>query len=80
MAAENRGIINVGNTEELLALLDGAAVGPDGRITVPASQRMRDLRHSSRTDINALRREARRILIQQTRDRSITRVGNRRIL
>jgi hypothetical protein len=72
--------LNVSNTEELLALLDGATVGPDGRITVPASQRMRDLRHSSRTDINALRREAGRILMQQMRDRSITRVGNRRIL
>jgi hypothetical protein len=72
--------INVGNTDELLALLDGAAVGPDGRITVPASQRMRDLRHSGRTNINALRREAGKILMQQMRDRSITRVGNRRTL
>lgn len=72
--------INVSNTDELLALLDGAAVGPDGRITVPASQRTRDRRHSSGTDTNALRREARRILMQQMRDRSITRAGNRRTL
>jgi hypothetical protein len=72
--------INVSNTAELLTLLDGAAVGPDGKVTVPASQSTRDLRNSSRTDISALPREARRILMQQMRDRSITRVGNRRIL
>jgi hypothetical protein len=78
--AGNRGTINVSNTAELLALLDGATVGPDGRVTVPASKNTRDLRNSSRTDINALPREARRILMQQMRDRSITRVGNRRLL
>src|SRR5439155_235973 len=72
--------IHVNNTAELLALLDGATAGPDGRVTVPASRNTRDLRNSSRTDINALPREARRILMQQMRDRSITRVGNRRIL
>src|SRR5439155_27028369 len=72
--------IHVNNTAELLALLDGATAGADGRVTVPASRNTRDLRNSSRTDINALPREARRILMQQMRDRSITRVGNRRIL
>jgi len=54
--------IHVNNTAELLALLDGATAGPDGRVTVPASRNTRDLRNSSRTDINALPREARRIL------------------
>jgi hypothetical protein len=72
--------LNVSNTEELLALLDGAGVGPDGKITVPAAKGTKDLRNSSRTNINALPREARRILTQQMRDRSIPRVGNRRIL
>src|SRR5207248_10961275 len=64
-------VIHVNNTAELLALLDGATAGPDGRVTVPASKNTRDLRNSSRTDINALPREARRILMQQMRDRSI---------
>src|SRR5437588_8411469 len=72
--------LNVSNTEELLALLDGAGVGPDGKITVPAAKGTKDLRNSSRTNINTLPREARRILTQQMRDRSIPRVGNRRIL
>src|SRR5437588_11398506 len=72
--------IHVNNTAELLALLDGATAGPGGRVTVPAARNTRDLRNSSRTDINALPREARRILMQQMRDRSMTRVGNRRIL
>jgi len=76
----NHNTINVNNTDQLLALLDGATAGPDGKVTVPASRNTRDLRNSSRTDINALPREARRILMQQIRDRSITRVGNRRIL
>src|SRR5947199_1131872 len=76
----NHNTINVNNTDQLLALLDGATAGPDGRVPVPASKNTRDLRNSSRTDINALPREARRILMQQIRDRSITRVGNRRIL
>jgi hypothetical protein len=78
----NHNIINVSNTDQLLALLDRATVGPDGRITVPASQSTRDLRNSSRTNINALPREARRILMQQTRDstRDTTRMGGRRIL
>jgi hypothetical protein len=77
----NHGTINVNNTAELLALLDGAAVGPDGKVTVPASQGTRDWRNSSRTDINALPREARRILMQQTRDttRESMRVGVRRL-
>jgi len=72
--------INVGNTEELLALLDGASVGPDGRITMSSPNGTRNLRNLSRMNMNALPREARRIIMQQVRERSITRVGNRRIL
>ncbi|HJW37692.1 MAG TPA: FecR domain-containing protein [Candidatus Udaeobacter sp.] len=73
--------LNVSNTEQLLALLDGAGVGPDGKVTVPASKGTKDLGNSSRTNINVLPREARRILMQQTRDttRESTRVGTRRL-
>jgi hypothetical protein len=77
----NLGTINVGNTAELLALLDGAAVGPDGRITISSSPTTRsNLRNLSRINMNGLTRGERRMLIHELRDRSITRVGNRRIL
>ena len=76
----NRGTINVNNTEELLALLDGAGVGPDGKITISSPTTKSNLRNLSRMNMNALPREARRIIMQQMRERSITRVGNRRIL
>ena len=78
--AENRGTINVGNTEELLALLDGAAVGPDGRITVSSPTIKNNLRNLSRMDTNRLLRAERRMLMQQTRDRTTARIGSRRAL
>ncbi|PYX05248.1 MAG: hypothetical protein DMG88_22100 [Acidobacteria bacterium] len=78
--AENRGTINVGNTEELLALLDGAPVGPDGKIKIPGSKSRIDLKSLSRTDTNRLLRAERRMLMQQTRDRTTARIGSRRAL
>lgn len=35
-------VINVGNTGELLALLDGAASGPDGKVRLPAAKPSRE--------------------------------------
>ncbi len=40
--------INVGSSDELLALLDHAARGPDGKITVPPSKSTNNLRNSGR--------------------------------
>ena len=40
--------INVGSTAQLLSLLDGAAPGPDGKLTVPASNSTRNLRNTKR--------------------------------
>jgi hypothetical protein len=40
--------INVRSTDQLLALLDGASRGPNGRITIPASRATNDSRNSSR--------------------------------
>jgi hypothetical protein len=73
-------IINVSNTDELLALLDGARVGPDGKIRISDSKRTNNLRNLGRIDMNGLPRGARRMLIHEMRDRSVTRLGNRRIL
>jgi len=41
-------VINVRNSDELLALLDRAAPGPGGKITIPASKNTNKLRDSSR--------------------------------
>jgi hypothetical protein len=40
--------INVRSSDELLALLDRAALGPGGKITVPSSKNTNNLRNSSR--------------------------------
>jgi hypothetical protein len=75
------GTINVGSTAELLALLDGAGVGPDGRITIsdPRSVAARTWRDLSRMDANGLLRAEHRIAIQQMHDRGVTRVGGGRL-
>jgi hypothetical protein len=73
-------VINVSNTDELLALLDGAVVGPDGRITISGATTRSNLRDLSRINMNGLPRGVRRMLINEMRDRSTTRMGNRRIL
>jgi hypothetical protein len=73
------GTINVGSTAELLALLDGAAVGPDGRITVSDPRIARNWRDLSRMDANGLLRAEHRMAIHQMRDRSVTRVGGGRL-
>jgi hypothetical protein len=72
--------INVSNTADLLALLDGALVGPDGRITISDSRNTTNLRNLSRIDMNGLPRGARRMLINEMRERSTMRAGGRRIL
>jgi hypothetical protein len=41
-------VINVRSSDELLALLDRAAPGPGGKITIPASKNTNNLRNSSR--------------------------------
>jgi hypothetical protein len=75
--AENRGIINVNNTAELLALLDGAAVGPDGKVTVSSPTNKRDL---SRINMNGLPRGSRQMLTHGMRDRRVdARIGGRRL-
>ena len=69
------GTFNVNNTAELLALLDGAGVGPDGRITIRDSKSARNLRDLSRININRLSRLEHQLAIQRMHDRGITRVG-----
>jgi hypothetical protein len=76
----NRGTINVNNTAELLALLDGAAVGPDGKITISGSTTKSNLRDLSRINMNSLPRGERTMLIHEMRDRSTTQTGGRRTL
>ena len=74
------GVINVGNTAELLALLDGATVGPDGTVMIHGSKTIfRDL---NRMNPNALLRAERRMMMQQTRDntRESMRARGQRIL
>jgi hypothetical protein len=52
-------VIHVGSSDELLSLLDGAAPGPGGKITIPASRRGSLERNASRfnraADLNAHR-------------------------
>ena len=74
--------INVSNTDQLLSLLDGASVGPDGKITISGSQSISNLKNLSAANLNGLPRAERRMLIQQMRDdrRDTARVGGRRIL
>jgi hypothetical protein len=72
--------INVSNTAELLALLDGATVGPDGKVMIHGSKtNFRDL---NRMNPNALLRAERRMMMQQTRDntRESMRARGQRIL
>jgi len=69
------GTINVNNTAELLAMLDGAVVGPDGRITIPDSKSATSRRDANQTNINRLSRLEHQLSIQRIRDRGITRVG-----
>jgi hypothetical protein len=76
----NRGTIDVNNTAELLALLDGAGVGPDGKITISSPTTKSNLRNLSRINMNGLPRGVRRMLIHEMRDRSTARIGGRRIL
>jgi hypothetical protein len=80
IARTTRAAINVSNTEELMAMLDGATVGPDGKIAVSAPTTKSNLRNLSRTNMNGLPRGARQMLIHEMRDRSITRLGGRRAL
>jgi hypothetical protein len=69
------GTININNTAELLALLDGAVVGPDGRITIPDSKSATSPRDANQTNINRLSRLEHQLAIQRIRDRGVTRVG-----
>ncbi len=72
--------INVNSTADLLAMLDGAVVGPDGRITIPDSKSATSWRDLNRMNINRLSRLEHRMAIQQMRpDRGITRVGGGRL-
>jgi hypothetical protein len=71
--------INVNNTAELLALLDGAVAGPDGKITIPDSKSATGRRDANQTNINRLSRLEHQLAIQRMRDRSITRVGGGKV-
>ena len=73
--SEDGGTFNVNNTAELLALLDGAVVGPDGRITIPDSKSATSRRDANQTNINRLSRLEHQLAIQRIRDRGVTRVG-----
>jgi hypothetical protein len=56
------GTINVNSTAELLAMLDGAAFGPDGRVRFSDRKRTGDWRNFSRMYANALLRSERRAM------------------
>jgi hypothetical protein len=71
--------VHVNNTAELLALLDRATVGPDGKVRIPGSTSTVNPKDLSRMDANRLLRADRRMLFQQTRDRDITRAASRRL-
>ena len=73
------GTINVNNTAELLALLDGAVVGLDGRITIPDSKSATSRRDANQTNINRLSRLEHQLAIQRIRDRGITRIGGGKV-
>jgi hypothetical protein len=80
----NHNTINVSNTDQLLALLDGAGVGPDGKVRVsePMTKgNKNNLRDLNRMNSNALLRAERRMMMQQTRDttRESMRVAGRRL-
>jgi hypothetical protein len=77
---ENRGTINVSNTDQLLALLDGASVGPDGKVRISNSKNISSPGNTSRINMNSLPRGERRMLIHEMRDRSTARIGGRRAL
>jgi hypothetical protein len=74
--------IDVSSTGELLSLLDGAPVGPDGKITISGSHSISNLKNLGGTNINGLSRADRRMLIQQMRDerRDTARVGGKQTL
>jgi hypothetical protein len=76
-AARTGGTFNVSNTAELLAMLDGAAVGPDGRITIPDSNSATSRRDVNRMNINRLSGLEHQLAIQRMRDRGITRIGGK---
>ncbi len=44
-------VIHVSSSDELLSLLDGAAPGPGGKITIPRSKSTSNSRNSNRTDV-----------------------------
>jgi hypothetical protein len=66
------GTVDVNSSAELLAMLDGAAVGPDGRIAISDSKRTGNWRDLSRMDANRLLRAERRMVMHE---RGIMRVG-----
>ena len=72
-------VINVRSSDELLSLLQDAAPGPGGKITIPASKNTTNLRNSSRTDaaarLNASNRSNvnRRAIDMRTASSSVTR-------
>jgi len=61
-------------------MLDGAALGPDGKITISGSNSTSNLKNLSGTNINGLSRAEHRMLIQQMHDRDTPRLGGKRIL
>jgi len=72
--------INVNSTADLLAMLDGAVVGPDGRITIPDSNSATSRRGLNRMNINRLSGLEHQLATQRLRpDRGITRVGGGRL-
>jgi hypothetical protein len=72
--------IDVSSTAELLSLLDGVSVGPDGKATISGSKSTSNLKNLSGTNINGLSRAEHRMLIQQMHDRDTPRLGGKRIL
>jgi len=72
--------INVSSTAELLSLLDGASVGPDGKAIISGSKSTSNLKNLNGANLNGLARGDRHALIQQVHDRDTNRVGGRRIL
>ena len=63
--------INVGSSAQLLSLLDAAAPGPGGKITIPASNRSTDSRNSSRINADGrLKGDGSTVDMRHVRDRA----------
>lgn len=73
--SNTRSAINIRNTDELLSMLDKAGVTPNGRLAVPHTKSVANSKNVPRMNTNRVLRADPRLMIQQTRNQDVTRVG-----